>query len=240
LRSNAPRTIAVLTLFPGVVEAFVSESIPKRAAEKGIVCYEIHDLRRWGLGVRRQVDDRPYGGGAGMVIRADVLVPAVEEITKSGDWHVVLLTPAGRVFNQKIAHELAQKERLLLVCGHYEGIDERAVMLLRPDEISVGDYVTSGGEAPALLIIDTVVRLYPGVLGNEASLGEESFSHGLLEYPQFTRPAVYRGIAVPDVLLSGNHKEVERWRKKQSEHRTRHRRPDLWRRYLKSKKEEKR
>ena len=228
----ALKRIAVLTLFPRVIEAFLGESIVARAAQKGIVRYEVYDLRRWGLGKRRQVDDKPFGGGAGMLIRVDVVVPAVEEITKDGNWHIVFLTPAGRVFTQKIAHELAQKEKLLLVCGHYEGIDERAAEILKPDEISVGDYVTGGGEAPALVLIDAVVRLYRGALGNEASVDEESFSKGLLEYPQFTRPAEYRGFRVPKVLLSGNHKDIAAWRKRQAEERTRIRRSDLWNRYI--------
>jgi len=226
------KRIAVLTLFPRVIEAFLGESIVARAAQKGIVCYEVYDLRRWGLGRRRQVDDKPFGGGAGMLIRVDVVVPAVEEITKDGNWHIVFLTPAGRVFTQKVAHELAQKEKLLLVCGHYEGIDERAAEILKPDEISVGDYVTGGGEAPALVLIDAVVRLYRGALGNEASVDEESFSKGLLEYPQFTRPAEYRGFRVPEALLSGNHKEIAAWRQRQAEERTRTRRADLWNRYI--------
>lgn len=231
------RVIAVLTLFPRVIESFLAESIPKRAEEKGLVQYKVYDLRRWGVGSRHQVDDRPYGGGAGMVIRPDVIVPAVEEITKDGAWHIVFLTPAGRLFNQEIAYELSKKDKLLLVCGHYEGIDERAVEILRPDEISVGDYITGGGEAPALVVVDAVVRLYPGALGNRDSLKEESFARGLLEYPHYTRPRNYRGFSVPDVLRSGDHKEVALWRQKEAEERTRRRRPDLWRRFLKTRKE---
>ncbi len=187
------------------------------------------DLGAQALG-RRTVDDRPYGGGAGMVLRPEPVFAAVGHIT-AGDagWHLVLLTPQGRKYSQSITSELAAKEKLLLICGHYEGFDERIRTGLPVDEISVGDYVTTGGEIPAMIIIDTVAREIPGVLGNENSTAEESFSEGVIEYPQYTRPPEFRGMKVPDVLLSGHHGEIAKWRKEQALERTRKRRPDLLR-----------
>ncbi len=221
--------IAVLTLFPGMFEGILSESILKLAIERGLVTVELHNLRDWGLGSRRTVDDRPYGGGPGMVLAPEPVFAAVEEITGKDweRWHVVLLTPQGRKYTQAIAGELAQKEKLLLVCGHYEGFDERIREGLPVDEISVGDYVTTGGEIPAMIVIDTVVRQLPGVLGNEFSTDEESFQSGVLEYPHYTRPPEFRAMEVPEILLSGNHAEIAKWRKEQSEKRTLKRRPDL-------------
>ncbi len=220
--------IAILTLFPGMFEGFLRESILKLGIERGLVSVELHNLRDWGLGARRTVDDRPYGGGPGMVLCPEPVFAAVEEIT-SGEksWHIVLLTPQGRRYSQPVASELAGREKLLLVCGHYEGFDERIRMGLPVDEISIGDYVTTGGEVPAMVVIDALIRHIPGVLGNESSAGEESFGSGLVEYPQYTRPPEFRGMKVPEILLSGNHGEIDKWRKEQSLERTRTRRPDL-------------
>jgi tRNA (guanine37-N1)-methyltransferase len=209
-------------------EGVLGESIVKLALEKDLVTVELHNLREWGLGNRRTVDDRPYGGGPGMVLRPEPVFAAVEEITsRNGDWHIVLLTPQGRKYSQSIAGELAVTKNLLLICGHYEGFDERIRAGLGADEISAGDYVTTGGEIPAMIVIDTVVRQLPGVLGNEESTDEESFRSGLIEYPQYTRPPEFRGMEVPEVLLSGNHAEIAKWRSEQSLERTRRRRPDL-------------
>jgi tRNA (guanine37-N1)-methyltransferase len=209
-------------------EGFLRESILKLALERGLVKVELHNLRDWGLGARRTVDDRPYGGGPGMVLRPEPVFAAVEEITGGEEgWHIILLTPQGRRYTQSVASELAGRERLLLICGHYEGFDERIRTGLPVDEISVGDYVTTGGEVPAMVVVDALIRHIPGVLGNESSAGEESFGSGLIEYPQYTRPPEFRGMKVPEILLSGNHGEIEKWRKAQSLERTRTRRPDL-------------
>jgi tRNA (guanine37-N1)-methyltransferase len=225
-----PKHIAVLTLFPTMFEGVLGESILKLAIERGLVTVDLHNLRDWGIGSRHTVDDRPYGGGPGMVLRPEPVFAAVEKITGGEDnWHIVLLTPQGRKYTQSVAAELAGKEKLLLVCGHYEGFDERIRTGLPVDEISAGDYVTTGGEIPAMIVIDTVVRQIPGALGNEFSTDEESFSSGLLEYPHYTRPPEYRGMKVPEILLSGNHAEIAKWRKEQSDERTRTRRPDLLR-----------
>ena len=221
--------IAVLTLFPGMFEGVLGESILKLAIESGLVTVELFNLRDWGLGNRHTVDDRPYGGGPGMVLRSEPVFAAIEAIIKDEEnWHIVLLTPQGRGYTQSVASELAGREKLLLVCGHYEGFDERIRMGLPVDEISVGDYVTTGGEIPAMIVIDTVARQVPGVLGNELSADEESFHENLLEYPHYTRPPEFRGMKVPEILLSGNHAEIAKWRKGQSEKRTRTRRPDLF------------
>lgn len=220
--------IAVLTLFPGMFEAVLGESIIKLALDRNLVAVDLFNLRDWGLGERRSVDDRPYGGGPGMVLRPEPVFAAVEEITGTqATWHIVLLTPQGRTYSQPLAAELARESKLLLICGHYEGFDERIRTGLPVDEISVGDYVTTGGEIPAMLIIDTIVRQIPGVLGNELSIQEESFRGGVLEYPQYTRPPEFRRMKVPEVLLSGNHGEIAKWRKQQSLERTRAQRPDL-------------
>ena len=220
--------IGILTLFPAIFEGVLGESILKLAAERELVTYELFNLRDWGLGERHTVDDRPYGGGPGMVLRPEPVFAAVEDITSGAkDWHVVLLTPQGRKYTQAIAAELAGKDKLLLVCGHYEGFDERIRTGLPLDEISVGDYVTTGGEIPAMIIIDTVVRQIPGALGNDSSTDEESFRTHLIEYPQYTRPPEFRGMKVPDILLSGNHGEIAKWRAQRSLERTRRRRPDL-------------
>lgn len=221
--------IDILTLFPRVFQGPLEASIIGRAAEAGLVQLVVHDIRDYAEGRHKVVDDYPYGGGPGMVMKPEPLFQAVESVAAqaSPPGRVVLLTPQGRLLSQAVAEELAGEERLLLVCGHYEGVDERVREHLVDDEISIGDYVLSGGEFPALVVVDAVVRRIPGVLGSDASLEEESHARGLLEYPQYTRPAEFRGWQVPEVLLSGHHAEIARWRRRQSLVRTARRRPDL-------------
>jgi tRNA (guanine37-N1)-methyltransferase len=219
----------ILTLFPGMFTGPLDESILKRARDAGIIDVQLHDLREWATDKHRTVDDYPFGGGAGMVMKPEPLFAAVEAIQPLADplAQVVLLTPQGQRLDRALVAELAKHPRLLLLCGRYEGVDERVRAHLVDIEVSVGDVVLSGGELPALLVLDAVARLVPGVLGSEVSLAEESFEGGLLEYPQYTRPAEFRGWRVPDVLVSGNHGEVDRWRRQQRLLRTRTRRPDL-------------
>jgi len=225
--------ITILTLFPRCFDGFLDESIIRIARGKGAVEFDVRDLRRWGLGARRTVDDRPYGGGAGMVLLPEVLVRAVEETTREGgDWKVIFLSASGSLFDHAAARRLAACDDLLLVCGRYEGFDRRAVELTGGEELSIGDYVTSGGEAPAMVVVDAVVRLLPGVLGNELSTEEESYAEALLEYPHYTRPEEFRGLKVPEVLLGGNHGEVAAWRRARARERTRRLRPDLYARHL--------
>jgi tRNA (guanine37-N1)-methyltransferase len=254
--------IDVLTLFPGMFAGPFDESIVARARTAGIVDIRIHNLRDWTADRHRTVDDYPYGGGAGMVLKPEPLFAAIESLRAGtlapgnvpgdapgapgatpedapvatggeggadGDEgaHVVLLTPQGEVFRQGIAADLAARRHLVLVCGHYEGVDERVREHAVDRELSVGDYVLSGGELPAMVVVDAVVRLLSGALGSPDSAGDESHSAGLLEYPQYTRPAAFRGWRVPDVLLSGHHAAIDRWRREQAVARTRTRRPDL-------------
>lgn len=220
--------IDILTLFPGMFAGVLSESIIKRAQVKGKVKIVAHNLRLWSRNKHKKADDRPFGGGPGMVLSPQPIFSAVDEFKKKQKRaKVILLTPQGEKFNQKLAIELAKEKNLILVCGHYEGFDERVREHLADREISIGDYVLSCGEIPALVLIDALVRLVPGVLGHGESNKNESFSHNLLEYPQYTRPAVFRGKKVPVVLTSGNHKEIEKWRREQSLIRTAKRRPDL-------------
>jgi tRNA (guanine37-N1)-methyltransferase len=216
--------IDVVCLFPAMVEGPLSESIPNRTRERGLLDIRVHDLRNWGIGRHRSVDDAPYGGGAGMVMRPEPVASALDELRRP-ESYVILLDPGGEVFRQARAADLASREHLVLVCPRYEGIDDR-IRALVDLELSVGDYVLSGGELAALVVIDAVARLLPGAI-DEASTAEESFSAGLLEYPQYTRPAKFRGQGVPDVLVSGNHAEVRRWRHEAAVKRTRDRRPDL-------------
>jgi tRNA (guanine37-N1)-methyltransferase len=218
--------IDVLTLFPGMFAGPLDESIIKRARESGLLDLKIHNLRDYAHDRHRTVDDRPFGGGPGMLFKPEPIFEAVEGLARDNT-RVILLSPAGRTFNQAIARELAQAEHLLMISGHYEGFDERVREQLADDELSIGDYVLTNGGLPVMVIIDTVTRLLPGVLGDDESSQDESFSHGLLEYPQYTRPAEFRGLKVPDVLLSGNHAEIARWRAEQSKLRTKERRPDL-------------
>lgn len=200
------------------------ESMLKRAQDKGLVEIKIHDLRDWAEDKRGTVDDRPYGGGPGMILMVEPIARALESLRSKGK--IILLTPQGKKFDQHQARELAKLDHLILIAGHYEGFDER-VRQLADAEISIGDYVLTGGELPAMVVVDTVVRLIPGVIGKEASLQEESFTNGLLEYPQYTRPEKFRGMKVPEILLSGHHAAIAKWRQDQAKKRTRTRRPDL-------------
>lgn len=218
--------IDVLTLFPGMFTGPLDESIVKRARTAGLLDLTIHNLRDYTHDRHKTVDDRPFGGGPGMVLKPEPVFEAVEALA-ADETEVILLTPGGRVFDQSIARDLALKKHLLLVSGSYEGFDERIRVTLADDELSIGDYVLTNGALPAMVIIDAVTRLLPGVLGHDESAQDESFSHGLLEYPQYTRPAEFRGMKVPDVLLSGNHAEIEKWRRDQALLRTSERRPDL-------------
>jgi tRNA (guanine37-N1)-methyltransferase len=216
--------IDVLTLFPAMLEGPLAESIPARIQQEGLASIRIHELRRWGLGRHRSVDDAPYGGGAGMILRPEPVAAALDTLRRPESL-VILLDPVGEVFRQARAADLATRSHLILVCPRYEGVDER-IRSLVDLELSIGDYVLTGGELPALVVIDAVIRLLPGAI-EEASTAEESFSDGLLEYPQYTRPAVFRGMDVPAILTSGDHGAVARWRHEQALERTRLRRPDL-------------
>ncbi len=217
---NVSLRIDILTLFPDFIRSAVEHSIIKRAQAGGFVEIVARDLRDWTHDKRRTVNDTPYGGGAGMVMKPEPLFEAVEEL-RGERTRVILLTPQGRVFTQRYANAFALEDHLLLICGHYEGFDERVREHLVDDEISIGDYVVTGGELPALVVTDAVVRLIPGVLGNAESASSETFEGNLLEYPQYTRPADFRGWKVPDVLVSGHHAEVAKWRLAEQEKRTR-------------------
>jgi tRNA (guanine37-N1)-methyltransferase len=218
--------IDVLTLFPAMFAGPLDESIIMRARKTGLLDLKIHNLRDWTHDRHKTVDDRPFGGGPGMLMKPEPLFEAVESLKRT-ETRVILLSPSGRKFNQSIARELAAQKDLLLVTGHYEGFDERVREKLADDELSVGDYVLTNGALPAMVVIDAVTRLLPGVLGDDESSHDESFSAGLLEYPQYTRPAEFRGMKVPDVLVSGNHAEIEKWRCGQAKLRTKKNRPDL-------------
>jgi tRNA (guanine37-N1)-methyltransferase len=208
-------------------QGMFSQSIFKRAVDQKLVSIGVHNIRDYTHDTHHTVDDAPYGGGAGMVLKPDPIFEAVEAIEREAETPIILLTPQGRLFCQKIAEELSRYSHLILICGHYEGVDERVIEHLVSDEISIGDYVLSGGEPAAMVVIDAVVRLLPGVLGSAESLLDDSHVSGLLEYPQYTRPPIYRGWAVPEVLLSGNHAQIARWRREQSIQRTLKRRPEL-------------
>jgi tRNA (guanine37-N1)-methyltransferase len=222
--------IDILTLFPEMFPPVLGTSIPKRAAEKGLVSYHLTNVRDFATDAHKSVDDKPFGGGPGMVMLCQTLFDAVETVEKQDPRPAtrILLSPQGRLMDQKLVEELARKERLLLIAGHYEGFDERIVEGLTPMELSIGDYVLSGGELAAMVVIDAVVRLLPGALGAQDGAADESFADGLLEYPQYTRPREFRGMRVPDILLSGNHAAIARWRLEQRKARTQDRRPDLW------------
>jgi len=221
--------IDVVTLFPAMFQGVLGESILKIAQEKGVLEVRLVDLRDFTTDKHRKVDAPPYGGGPGMVIMADPVFRAVEKLRETGaaDSELVLLSPAGRKLDQRLARKLSKAPGLILLCGHYEGFDERVSEGLEPLEVSIGDYVLTGGELPAMVLIDAVARLLPGAVGCAESLDDESFSDGRLEYPQYTKPREYRGMAVPEVLVSGHHANIADWRRKRSEERTKARRPDL-------------
>jgi tRNA (guanine37-N1)-methyltransferase len=221
--------IDILTIFPGMFRGPFEESIVKRAMDKGLVQIFLHDIRDYTSDKHRTVDDYPFGGGQGMLMKPEPLFAAVEDVQGQAPERgpIVLLTPQGRLFNEEVAVELARHDRLIIICGHYEGVDARVHEHLATDEISIGDYVLSGGELAAMVVVDAVVRQIPGALGSPLSSADDSFAEGLLEYPHYTRPADFRGMGVPEVLLSGNHGEIARWRRQQSLLRTSQRRPDL-------------
>ena len=222
-------TFDVVTIFPRMVEAALAEGVVGRARSEGTIEVRVHDLRDHTSDRHRVVDDVPFGGGPGMVMKAEPLYLAVQAVRArwSGDGLVVITSPAGRRFDQAAARRMAEVGRVAWLCGRYEGIDERLGAAVGAEEWSIGDYVLSGGELPALVMLDAVARLVPGVVGDAQSVAEDSFSAGRLDYPHYTRPAVWRDVAVPDVLLSGHHGEIERWRRQAAEARTRARRPDL-------------
>ena len=221
----------VLTLFPEIFDGYVGASVLKLAVQRGLVEVHRHNMRDWALDRHRSVDDRPFGGGPGMVLKPDAIVPCVETVRRQTEdaGHLIMLTPQGRRFDQRVAEELAAHKRILLLCGRYEGFDERIRDILKPDEVSVGDFILNGGETAAMVIIDAVIRLIPDVLGDEQSSADDSFSteDRWLESAQYTRPRVFRGLEVPPVLLSGNHEEIARWRRQDSRTRTEQRRADL-------------
>ena len=218
--------IDILTLFPKMFEGPFNESIVKRAMEKNLVEIKIHDLRKWGLTERRTVDDRPYGGGVGMVLMIEPIYNALKEL-KEKESKVILLTPQGKPFKQSLAKSLSSEKHLILICGHYEGFDER-IRSLVDEEISIGDYVLTGGELPAMVVVDSIVRLIPTVLKKEEAMELESFSEeNLLEYPQYTRPEDFKGLKVPEILLSGDHQKINKWRKQEALKKTKVKRPDL-------------
>ena len=229
----------ILTLFPEMVENALNTSILKRAADAGIISINAINIRDYSTDKHKKVDDYPYGGGAGMLMQAQPVFDAYEDLCKAIKKRkksrakklkvrVLYMTPQGRTFDQKYAEELALEEDLIFLCGHYEGIDERVIEEIVTDEVSLGDFVLTGGELPAMVMVDCISRLIPGVLGSDESASDESFSDGLLEYPQYTRPEVWQGKSVPDVLLSGNHKEIEKWRMEMSLKRSKEKRPDLY------------
>jgi tRNA (guanine37-N1)-methyltransferase len=221
--------IDVITIFPGMFAPVLGESMMRRAQDKGLVTFAVHDLRDWSGNRHRKVDDRPYGGGPGMIMRAEPIVEAVRAVRGMAEpgGRLILTSPAGRKFDQSAARELAAEKRLVIVAGHYEGVDERVRLVLEPEEISVGDYVLTGGELPAMVIADAVVRLVPGVLGADGGAADDSFADGLLEAPQYTRPVDFEGRRVPAVLRSGDHAKVAAYRRGESLRRTAQRRPDL-------------
>ena len=226
--------IDIITIFPGFFREPIDYGIVKRAREAGLVAISAHDLRQWTTDKHHVVDDRPFGGGDGMILKPEPIFAGVEALTGRSkredfpsDTRVVLLSPQGRVLTQTVATELSKSSQLVLLCGRYEGVDERVAEALVTDEISIGDYVLSGGEPAAMVVVDAVVRLLPGALGSETSALNESFSEDMLDYPHYTRPPDFRGMRVPEVLLSGNHAEIERWRKAAAVAKTRRTRPDL-------------
>lgn len=221
--------IDIVTIFPEALEPFLRASLLGKAAQKGILHTAVHNLRNHTTDPHRKVDDEPYGGGPGMVMTAQPFFDAVASIDPERSAHVVLLTPQGRTLTQQVARQLAARDHIILLCGRYEGVDERVAMHLADEELSIGDYVLAGGEVAALVVVEAVSRLVPGVVGEPESVVQDSFEEGLLDHPHYTRPADFRGHAVPDVLLSGDHAAIERWRRDEAARRTRERRPDLLR-----------
>ncbi|HEY2413318.1 MAG TPA: tRNA (guanosine(37)-N1)-methyltransferase TrmD [Pirellulaceae bacterium] len=225
----------VLTLFPAIFDGYLGQSLLKKGIDAGLIDVQLHDIRHWSKDKHHKVDDRPFGGGPGMILQVEPVFDCVEAVQQLAQppgiqpGHLVCLSPKGRTLNQTIVEELAAKPRLLLLCGRYEGFDERVFDILQPDEISIGDYILNGGEAAAMVVIDAVIRLIPGVLGDETSNQHDSFSSAnrLLEFPQYSRPREFRGHEVPEVLVSGNHEQIARWRQEQSYLHTRKRRSDL-------------
>lgn len=222
--------IDILTLFPRMFEGILGESILKRAQERGMLTVQVHDLRRWCEGRHRKADDYAFGGGPGMVLKPEPIVRAVEGLRTSRT-RVVLMTPGGKRLSDAVAKSFASAGHLVVICGHYEGVDERVRKLVVTDEVSIGDYILTGGEPAAIVFLDCVARQSPGVLGSEGALEEESFTQGLLEYPQYTRPASFRGLRVPEVLRSGDHGRIRRWRARAALERTRRLRQDLYKKY---------
>ncbi len=226
--------IDILTLFPEMFTPVLGTSIPKRAAEKGLVSYHLTNIRDFATDNHKSVDDKPFGGGPGMVMMCQVLFDAVAKVEAEDDRPArrIILSPQGKPLTQALAQELAAEKRILMIAGHYEGFDERIIDGLKPMELSIGDYVLSGGELAAMVVVDTIVRLLPGALGAEDGAADETFADGLLEYPQYTRPREFGQMVVPEVLLSGDHRKIAQWRHEQRMLRTRERRPDLWQEYL--------
>ena len=218
--------IDILTLFPEMFDGVLSASMLGRAQTNGLIDIRVHNIRDYTDNKHRKADDYPFGGGAGLVMMAQPIYDCMDAVLEGGKARRILMTPRGRTLNQKIAKELSSEERIVLLCGHYEGVDER-VMEIIDDEISVGDYVLTGGELPAMIVVDCVSRLIPGVLGSDESAADESFSEDLLEYPQYTRPASFRGMDVPEILLNGHHAKIQAWRKEQARLKTALNRPDL-------------
>lgn len=226
--------ITIITLFPEIFPPVLSSSILGRAQEKGLVQFDLVNLRDFGIGVHKQVDDRPYGGGVGMVLRPDVLAAATKKVwekypssSPGSHPYTILFSASGYPFNQAKAHQLAKLDRLVFICGHYEGVDQRFIDRYVDEELSIGDYVLTGGELPAMVVADAITRLIPGVLEKEQAVVEESFEQNLLEYPHYTRPEVFEGERVPEVLLSGNHQKIAQWRKEKALEKTKKVRPDL-------------
>jgi len=234
--------IHLITGFPNLVQSPLQDSILRRAQQKNLVRIDVYDLRDYTTDKHRQIDDYPYGGGPGMVLKPEPIFRCVRDILrrfKPEKPRIILLTPDGVTYTQELAEELSREQHLILISGHYKGVDERVREALVTDEISIGDYVLSGGELPALVIIDSVVRLVPGVISDYESAATDSFSRGILDHPHYTRPEVFEGMRVPEVLLSGHHAEIEKWRLSKALERTRQRRPDLYERYLEEQKETK-
>lgn len=222
-------TFDILTIFPGMFDSPLRHSLLKKAQEKGLIEIRVHDIRAYATDNQRMTDDYPYGGGGGMVMKVEPVDRALKSLHLPPETEIILMTPQGERLNQEMARKLATSRHVAIICGHYEGVDERIREHLATREVSIGDYILTGGELAAMVLIDAVARLIPGVVGNPNSVEEDSFSRGLLEYPQYTRPAEYQGWRVPEILLSGHHEEIKRWRRKESLRRTFIRRPEMLR-----------